>query len=190
MLAAFTAFTALTSVHGVRGIEGSAMKTLILVTLLVAQIAAQRASQGDYVVGPGDVLMITVVGEADLSKRYTVGSDGSLDFPWIGRITAQGLTLRGLEDALVRRLTDGRFLVRPQVSIEVQEFRSQSVYVQGEVNAPGEYPLTGSMSIVDVLAKAVLKPGAGEEIQINRRKSHGDAGGPVMAGEQSDVEVI
>lgn len=170
------------------------MKTLILVTLLIAQFeaqfGAQRARLPDYVVGPYDVLMITVVGEADLTKRYTVGSDGSLDFPWIGRVRAQGLTLRALEDTLVRRLTDGKFLVRPQVSIEVQEFRSQSVYVQGEVNAPGEYPLTGSMSIVDVLAKAVLKPGAGEEIQINRRKGAVDGGGPVLAGGQSDVEVI
>ena len=165
------------------------MKILIIVMLIAAQVGAPRAPQADYVVGPSDVLMITVVGEPDLSKKYTVASDGSLDFPWIGRVTAQGLTLRALEDALVRRLTDGRFLVRPQVSIEVQEFRSQSVYVQGEVGIPGEYPLTGSMTIVDVLAKAVLKPSAGEEVHINRRSSAID-GRPATGGEGSDVEVI
>lgn len=166
------------------------MKTLLLFTLLLTQAGLPRPPLADYVVGPSDVLMITVVGEPDLSKRYTVGSDGSLDFPWIGRITAQGLTLRALEDALVRRLTDGKFLRRPQVSIEVQEFRSQSVYVQGEVNIPGEYALTGNMSIVDVLAKAVLKPSAGEEVHINRRKNPVDGGRSGTSGESPDVDVI
>jgi polysaccharide export outer membrane protein len=165
------------------------MKTALLAMILLAQIAP-KAPQAEYVVGPYDVLMITVVGEPDLTKRYNVGADGSLDFPWIGRIPAQGMTLRALEDALVRRLTDGRFLVRPQVSIDVQEFRSQSVYVQGEVNIPGEYALTGSMSIVDVLSKAILKPSAGEEIHINRRRSAGDAARPAPVGELPDVEVI
>lgn len=166
------------------------MQILLLAALLLTPPDGQRAPLADYVVGPYDVLMITVVGEADLTKRYTVGSDGTVDFPWIGRVKAQGLTLRALEDAIARRLTDGKYLVRPQVTAEVQEFHSQSVYVQGEVNLPAEYALTGNMTIVDVLAKAVLKPTAGDEILINRRKGGDAPAGPVLPGDQSDVEVI
>jgi polysaccharide export outer membrane protein len=166
------------------------MKTLLLAALLFAQ-APTREPLADYAIGPQDLLLITVVGEAELTRPYRVGNDGFLDFPWVGRVQAQGVTRRGLEAEIVRRLTEGKFLVSPQVTVEVQEFRSQSVYVQGEVNLPGEYPLTGTMTLVDVLAKAVLKPSAGEEIQINRRKAPAadPAGAPLPAG-ASDVEVI
>ncbi len=160
--------------------------------LLVSALFLWQDSPGrqSYTVGPQDVLTITVVGEAQLNGRYVIGADGSFDFPWIGRVKAQGETLRTLEDAITKRLSDGGYLVRPQVSIEVQDFRSQNVYVMGEVRQPAEYPLTGDMTIIDLLAKAVLLPSAGEEILINRRKGQGQAAGPVLAGDQPDVEVV
>lgn len=164
------------------------MSTWLLVSVLfLAQDATPRQS---YRVGPQDVLTITVVGEAPLTGRYVIGTDGAFDFPWIGRVKAQGETLRSLEDAIAKRLSDGGYLVRPQVSIEVQEFRSQSVYVMGEVRQPAEYPLTGNMTIIDLLAKAVLLPSAAEDILVNRRKGEAQPNGPVLAGDQPDVEVI
>lgn len=164
------------------------MSTWLLVSLLLAgQDASARQS---YRLGPQDVLTVTVVGEAQLTGRYVIAADGAFDFPWIGRVRAQGETLRGLEDAIAKRLSDGGYLVRPQVSVEVQEFRSQSVYVMGEVRQPAEYPLTGNMTIIDLLAKAVLLPGAAEEILVNRRRGQGQPSGPLVAADQHDVEVI
>jgi polysaccharide export outer membrane protein len=163
------------------------MTTWILAWLLFGQ---QAPSPQAYAVGPQDALTISVVGEPELAGRYVIDADGTFDFPWIGRVKAQGLTLRQLEDAIAKRLTDGGFLVRPQVSVQVQEFRSQTVYVMGEVRQPAEYPLTGDLTIVDLLAKAVLLPSAGDEILINRHRGQAGPSGPVLSGKQSDVEVL
>jgi polysaccharide biosynthesis/export protein len=166
------------------------MTTLLLLALLFTPVS-QRSPVADYVIGSNDILMITVVGEAELTRTYRVGSDGFVDLPWIGRVRAQGLTRRGLEEAIQQRLTEGKFLAKPQVNVEVQEFRSQSVHIQGEVNLQGEYPLTGSMTLVDVLAKAGLKPSSAEEIRIHRRRSpQQGVSGPVLSGDDSDVEII
>ncbi len=164
------------------------MSTWLLLSLLF--LGQDTGARQSYRVGPQDVLTITVVGETQLTGRYVIGTDGTFDFPWIGRVKAQGETLRTLEDIIAKLLSDGGYLVRPQVSIEVQEFRSQSVYVMGEVRQPAEYALTGNMTIIDLLAKAVLLPSAGEEILINRRKGQGQPSGPVLAADQRDVEVI
>lgn len=170
------------------------MKMLFLLLVLFTQaVPAERNTAGDYRVGPEDVLAISVVGEAELSNRYTVGRDGSFEFPWIGRVNSKGQTLRALEALIAKRLLDGRFLVNdPQVSIQVAEYRSQKVYVQGEVRKPGHVRLTGAMTIMDVLAEAELLPTAGEELHINRRKTEGgEDDGPVLdAAGKEDIEVI
>ena len=167
------------------------MKALVLALLLVSSAGGQRAL-ADYIVGPQDVLAVTVVGEVELTKRYTVGNDGAFDFPHIGRVEAKGLTLRNLEELIGKRLVDGRFFIaRPQITIEVEQFRSQKVWVTGDVVQQGEFPLTGSTSIVDIMAAAKMNPTAGEEIVVNRRRDAQGTlpDGPVtVAG--SDVEVF
>jgi polysaccharide export outer membrane protein len=168
------------------------MTTFLLITLLFGHPQGRGSSSGiaDYVIGSADVLTITVVGEPDLTKQYTIDRDGTFDFPWIGRIRAQGFTLRALEEAIFKRLVEGKFLTRPQVSIQVQEFRSQSVYVMGQVREQGMVPLTGTMTIVDLLSSRLL-PDAGDDIVINRRRGDAqDAAGPVLDGKASDVDVI
>src|SRR5574338_275943 len=171
------------------------LPTLVLAVLVGAQ-AAQTGpppsgdAARDYRIGSRDVLTITVFGEPDVSGRYPVDSAGTIDFRWIGRLKAEGLTLRQLEDALVKRLKEG-YLVDPQVSVEVEQYRSQSVYVMGEVRAPGAVSITGEMRLLDVLAKAgSLTPAAGSMITISRPKGQRSVDGPVLPGSSADVEVI
>jgi polysaccharide export outer membrane protein len=132
----------------------------------------------EYVVGSQDILNITVFGEADISKRYTVDADGTIDFPFVGRVKARGLTLRQVEDVLVKRLGAG-FLVNPQVSVEVAEFRSQSIFITGEVRAPGAYPIKGNMTIVEALALAGPTQSASNEVVIVRPKDRREPSGPL-----------
>lgn len=147
------------------------------------------AQQTDYVIGPQDVLTITVYDHADLSGQFTVEADGTLAFPLVGRIAAGGQTLRGLEDQLKAKLADG-FLKHPQVSVAVQEYRSQRVFVMGEVRAPGAYQLTGDMTVIEVLAKAGgTTQSAADEIQIVRPENGGN-GGPVTPDQDKNVQVI
>jgi polysaccharide export outer membrane protein len=106
----------------------------------------------DYVAGPQDVLNIVVFGEEDLSKTVALDADGSFDFPYVGRVQAGGLTARAIGEEIARKLKN--FYVNPQVSVEVAKFRSQNIFVFGQVHAPGQYPLSGNMSLMQALAAA------------------------------------
>jgi polysaccharide export outer membrane protein len=168
---------------------------LITATLLQAPAAplpqpAHRARAApDYVVGPQDVLSVTVFGEPDVSRRYSIDSDGTFDFPWIGRVAANGLTLRQIEDLLVKRLAGG-YLVNPQVSVEVAEYRSQSVFITGEVRTPGAHPIRGNMSLVEALALAGPTQNASNEIVIVHPKDKRLSSGPVLPGDPDTAETI
>ncbi|HEY0873591.1 MAG TPA: polysaccharide biosynthesis/export family protein [Vicinamibacterales bacterium] len=125
--------------------------------------------QTNYVLGPQDVVNITVLGEDDLSRKYTIEQDGTFTFPLVGRVTASGLTLRALEQELRTKLITGGFLKNPEVSVAVDAYQSQRIMVWGQVNQPGEYQLSGDMTLLSALAKAgSVTPAAGSEAVIIR----------------------
>lgn len=107
----------------------------------------------NYIVGPQDVLAITVW-DADLGGKFSVETDGSFTFPLIGRVRVAGLTLRAVESLLVKGLTEGKFFRAPQVTVGVEQYRSQRVFVLGQVRTPGTYALTGDMTLIELLALA------------------------------------
>jgi len=123
----------------------------------------------DYVVGPQDVLTITSYDQADLSGRFTLEADGTFTYPLIGRVKAGGLTLRALEDALKKRLIDDGYFKNPQITVSVEIYKSQKIYVVGEVRAPGAYPLSGDMNLVEAIARAgsTLPSASGDAIIVH-----------------------
>ena len=159
----------------------------VLVVLLPCAVAARQAA--NYVVGPQDVLTITVWDQTDLSGKFTVEADGSFTFPMIGRVKVGGLTLRQVEDVLKKRLADGYFR-NPQLSVAVEQYRSQRMFVVGEVRNPGSYPLTGDMTLIEVLARAgSTTPNASGEAIIVRPPAGNTTSGPVLPG-QGESEVV
>jgi polysaccharide export outer membrane protein len=129
--------------------------------------AAAKPSVTDYVVGPQDVLTITSYDQADLSGRFSVEADGTFTYPMIGRFTAGGLTLRQVEDGLKKRLKDEGFFRNPQITVSVELYKSQKVFIVGEVRAPGTYPLSGNMNLVEAIARAgSTLASAGAEVVI------------------------
>jgi polysaccharide export outer membrane protein len=157
------------------------MKTYLfaLACSMVLWSAAAASAQTSYVLGPQDVVNITVLGEEDLSRKYTIEQDGTFTFPLIGRVTARGLTLRALEQELKNKLASG-FLKNPQVSVAVDAYQSQRIMVWGQVNQPGEYQLSGDTTLLSALAKAgSVTPNAGRVAVIVRsRKSVSGNGTP------------
>ena len=148
-----------------------------IVLALVPALSAQSAA--DYVIGPQDVLTIQVFDQADLGGRYTVETDGTFSFPLIGRVKAGGMTLRGFEIELKRKLADGYFK-NPQVTVAVEQYRSQRVFVMGEVRQPGPVALTGGMTLIEALARAgSTLPSASGEVAIVRGAS-GAKAAPVL----------
>jgi polysaccharide export outer membrane protein len=149
------------------------------------------ASKGaDYVVGPRDVLAITVWNQPTLSGRFTVEADGMIAFPLVGRVNAGGLTLRGVEMELSKRLVDG-FFTKPEISVAIDEFRSQRIFVVGEVRQPGPYPLTGSTTLIEVLALVrSTTPEAAKQAVIVRPVGGAAAAGPVLPGQGAEAHVF
>src|ERR1700722_10910836 len=125
---------------------------------MVASLQAQTRPAGpavvDYVVGPQDVLTITSYDQADLSGRFTIEADGTFTYPMIGRFKAGGLTLRSVEEGLKKRLKDEGFFRNPQVTVSVDTYKSQKVFIVGEVRVPGTYVLSGDMNLVEAIARA------------------------------------
>ena len=135
---------------------GHIWDVLVFLTLL-GLIALARAGAGapldSYHVGPGDVLKVTVYGHDDLTRVSVIAPDGRMPFPLIGEVRAGGLTPTELEERL-RDLLGKDYLVNPQVTVAVQEYRSQKVFVLGDAEKPGTYPLTGRSSLLDILSQA------------------------------------
>ena len=142
---------------------------LVLAASLTATARAQE-QPGAYVIGPQDVLGIQVFDQADLGGKYTVEADGTFSFPLVGRVSAGGLTLRKFETELRRQLADGYFK-NPQVTVAVAEYRSQRLFVLGEVRTPGPVALTGDMTLIEALARAgSTLPSASGEIAVVRAR--------------------
>ena len=150
---------------------------ILFLFVFAAPAAAQTPdtsdSRRDYVVGAQDVLKVTVFDEPQLSGTFRVDADGTFTYPFIGRLKAVGQTLRSIEAELGRLLADG-YVRRPQVAIEVEQYRSRNIFIVGEVRSPGKYPLSGAMTLIEALALAgSTTTTAGSEVLILRP----DAGG-------------
>ena len=119
-----------------------------------------RASKGSgsgtarapFVIGPEDVLMIRVWQEPNLSGQVTVGPDGMISLQLIDEVKADGLTPEQLKASLTERLKG--FIVNPDVNVQVLRVNSRKFIIQGEVNRPGSFPLTGPTTVFEALVSA------------------------------------
>ena len=103
--------------------------------------------------GVGDVLEIRVYQEPDLSGAFRVATEGSIDYPFCGRIKVVGLTSSALVDLLTGCLKNG-YLKNPQLTVYLKEYNSQKVFVFGEVQKPGTFAYEPNMTIIQVVTLA------------------------------------
>jgi polysaccharide export outer membrane protein len=137
---------------------------------------AAAGVSADYRVGPGDVLDVAVLGNADLTRTATVQPTGSITFPLLNEVPVAGLTVSEVQRRLTALLIKD-FLVDPHVEVKVKEFQSQFVIVLGEVNTPGRKVLRGGSRLVDVLVEAGgFTPRASGEIVITRTEGSFEGG--------------
>ena len=107
----------------------------------------------DAALGPGDLFEVRVFGEPQLSSTYEIAADGTINFPLVGVVAADGRTPVELEKELQQRLADG-YIKSPSVSVRVTEYRSRKVSVFGQVRSPGTFPFTENMSVVEAITRA------------------------------------
>jgi len=125
-----------------------------LQTQLMAQATqAPAMNYKDYKVGPEDQLIIEIYGQDKLNRELRVSGQGDITMPMVGVVKVAGMTPQEIEKRLTE-LYDARFLVNPQITVAVKEFRHQRVAVTGAVNKPGSYEIIGPRSLIEVLSLA------------------------------------
>ena len=142
-------------------------------------------AEDGYQIGPSDILRVTVYGHEDLTQTVLLQPDGTFTFPLIGRVKGSDMTPSELEKKIAILLSRG-YIRNPQVTVVVQEYRSKTVYVVGEVARPGPYPLAGRTTLLEVLAKSGGTANAGAEVVIVRPPAGAAVSGPVLPTEVSN----
>jgi polysaccharide export outer membrane protein len=133
----------------------------------------------DYVIGPGDVLAISIWKEDALSRVVKVLPDGTISFPLIGELTAGGKSLSALKQEVNDKLK--RFVPDPILSVSVQEVNSMMIYVIGKVNSPGRFVLNGYVDVLQALATAGGFNTFAKESKVRIfRRGNGAEGGMVI----------
>jgi len=114
--------------------------------------AGAAVDSNTYLVGPADVLSIKVWNEEKFSGPVVVHQDGKITLPLIGDVEAGGTTPKDIEAAISKALT--KYVVKPLVTVTVQEVQSKKYYLDGLVNHPGEYQLAVPTTILEAISKA------------------------------------
>jgi polysaccharide export outer membrane protein len=115
-------------------------------------LAGAAAADGEYRIGPEDLLDIAVWNNTAISRTVPVRPDGKISLPLLNDVQAAGLSPAQLRDVLMKRLAD--YMPSPEVSVIVREVHSFKVSVIGEVKTPGRYELKSRATVLDVLAQA------------------------------------
>lgn len=146
-------FAALTACASAPVGEGSNV-TLVESTELPPPTRADLISAAaPYLIGPYDKLRIDVFGIEDLNREVQIDASGRLSFPLIGTVEAAGRTPEEVA-AEIRNRLNGQFVRDPQVTVNLVETVSQVITVDGEVQAPGLYPVVGRMTLMRAVATA------------------------------------
>lgn len=125
-------------------------KLFLFSFLTILCLPISQAAAADYIIGIGDKINISVMGEADLSKDITIRPDGKMSYPLIGELKASGLTPLQLRNLLTKKLSE--FYNTPQVTINLIESNYLMVYIFGNLKAAGVKKLTGSTNLLQLFA--------------------------------------
>ncbi|MCF6291637.1 MAG: polysaccharide biosynthesis/export family protein [Desulfobacterales bacterium] len=128
----------------------------IVVCLAWLPLAAGEITAGPphtgYVIGPGDMLEVSVWKNKDLTKGVIVLPDGRISFPLIGEVVAAGKTVAQLKSELEKKLS--RYVTDPVLSVSVNQINSMLIYVIGKVRQPGRFVLNANINVLQGLALA------------------------------------
>jgi polysaccharide biosynthesis/export protein len=107
---------------------------------------------GEFLLGPEDVLIVTIWKNQDLSREMVIRPDGMISMPLIGDVPAANMTANNLAKRIGDRLTE--YMASPIVSVQLKEVNSYFIYVMGEVGKPGKYPLKSYANVMQGISLA------------------------------------
>jgi polysaccharide biosynthesis/export protein len=107
----------------------------------------------DYRIGPNDLLDVEVFDMDNLKRTVRVNAAGAISLPLIGQVVIAGLTTQEVEQRIAARYSE-KYLQDPQVSVFIKEFTSERITIEGAVQHPGIFPLTGQITLLRAMALA------------------------------------
>jgi polysaccharide export outer membrane protein len=135
---------------------------LMLSTGASAQTAASKA---EHLLGPGDVIRVTVYQNPDLTAEARLSESGSITYPLLGSVELNGLGLNAAEQKIARLLREGKFVIKPQVAVQLLEIRSAQISIIGQVSKPGRYPIdTTNSKVSEMIASAGGIAATGDDV--------------------------
>ena len=146
---------------------------LLMMAAIYTSASAQQT--GDYELGGGDTVRITVFLSPELTTEARLSDSGTLTFPMLGTIRLGGMTAPRAEAFIADRLREGNFVQRAQVTVNVVQYRSQQVAILGSVGRPGRYPLeVRGTRLTELLATAGgVAPNGADTVILSRRSPDG-----------------
>jgi polysaccharide biosynthesis/export protein VpsN len=118
---------------------------IAVISMLLATAFAQSPQLSTYRLNSGDMISIRVLGEEDLRRDKVRLSDaGTVSFPVLGEIKVKGMTVGALEELITTRLK-GKYLINPQVTVSIDEYRN--FFINGQVERPGGYPFSPGLTV-------------------------------------------
>jgi len=122
--------------------------------------AFHKALGKPYTLDSGDVMRVTVFGEAELTNTYAVDKGGYISIPLVGSVAARGKTTKQMEHGIASGLRNG-FLRNPDVSVEIDTYRP--FFILGEVGNAGQYTYVPGMTVQNAIAIAAGFTGRAEQ---------------------------
>ncbi len=149
-------------------------QSVIFLSLILLAHPLLFAEEKAYRIGPENLLQIDVHYGKDglISQKIRVSSKNLINFPLVGEVDVNGLTVSELEKKLYS-LLERDYLVNPQVSVVIEEYSTVSVI--GEVKKPGSYPIKGKLTAVEAvsLAEGFTKIASPNRAKIIRTNADG-----------------
>lgn len=151
-VAAFTAFTPLAAQTAPGELQKIAVPAGVQPAAAAPRPAGTVVTPPAYVIGPTDVLTVMFWKDKEMSADVVVRPDGNISLPLLNDIHAAGLTPDQLRERIVAEAR--RFIEDPSPTVVVKEIHSRNVFITGQVEKPGPYPLAGSMTVIQLIAVA------------------------------------
>lgn len=117
-------------------------------------VAAPDPAAPTLALGIGDAISLQILGRPELGTATYVSDDGTIPVPLAGRVAVAGLSPAVAGQRVANAFREGHFLVDPQVTLLITQFRSRQVSVLGAVRTPGRYAVEAHATVMDVLAQA------------------------------------
>ncbi len=148
--------------------------------------AGLNTVEGDYRIGPGDVISVSVADAPEWGGRFRVSDSGTIEISGVQEpIRADGQTPAGLSHVIAQALIDAKQLRDPRINVFVDEYHGRTITVLGAVSKPAIYPLTQRTTVLDALSLAGgALPGAGGTISVVRGAASAEATGTAMGSVQ------